>query len=237
MEHEPGSFEGWRPGIHGVRQPIDDAGLSELDSEVEPSTPSPAGTLDVGPAGVWYSTRVDPDWVAAYRLVPEGGSPVVAEIRVFPFERGHGFGRWSGQAWPQGGLPARVFRRVGVVTPLSRLTKSDRQKLLETWPAAGLKLGIDPKLVRRLRPARTVTAEFLAVAAQAYVDAYAENPRSPYPGAAQRLGYSKTYVKDLVGRARRDGYLTETSRGRAGGVLTNKALEALDAVAKSRRIK
>lgn len=225
VQDEPGQDqEGWRPSIHGLRDPVDDPAI--VDQVFEPP-PSPTGVLDVGPAGVWYSERIDPDWVAAYRLVPEGGSPVVAEVRVFPYEPGQSFGCWSGVVAPRGGVPARVLRKVGVRIPLTKLTKRDRRMVLEAWPAAGRKLGIDPHLARRVRPSRTVTPAFLAMVAQAYIEAHAENPRSPYPDAARRLGYSERYVKDLVRRARLDGYLTATTRGRSGGSLTPMALAAL----------
>ena len=73
---------------------------------------------------VWISGQLTDDWTVAYRVVPQEGWPVVAEIRIYPaqaaasgHEPGERPGRWNGEflgvqsCVPQGGLTARMLRK------------------------------------------------------------------------------------------------------------------------------
>ncbi len=71
----------------------------------------------------WTSRALDDEWTVAYRLVPQDGRPIVAEVRIFPTEPavpGWPRGEWSAQLKgveakaPPGGLTARKLRTVGL---------------------------------------------------------------------------------------------------------------------------
>jgi hypothetical protein len=69
----------------------------------------------------WVEVPFAPGWVAAYRLVSEHGRPVLGELRLFPDEPDRPRpGWWSGEVLgsaavvPEGGITARVLRRVRV---------------------------------------------------------------------------------------------------------------------------
>lgn len=190
------------------------------------------GTLDVSEdRGIWYSRRIHPDWMAAWRLVPDRGTPVVAEVRVFPYTpRRSGFGEWNTEAGcPAGGMPSGVLRSVGVTTPFEKLTKAERKRLAKEMPGPAARLGLDPERAGKLRPARTLTPAFLAAVAKTYVEARTDNPRAPMELTADRLGYSYRHAKALVEKATADGFLSKPGRGRSTRTLTEKAIRELEA--------
>ena len=70
----------------------------------------------------WIEQRFDREWIAAYRIVPNfEGSPVIAEVRLFPFEQARRHpGEWSAQLLgvraraPEGGITKRLMNRIPV---------------------------------------------------------------------------------------------------------------------------
>ena len=67
---------------------------------------------------VWIEVRLDADWVAAYLIEPVDGDPVIAEVRVLPYEDDPdrsallGPGEWCRREIPSGGLPIEKLRRL-----------------------------------------------------------------------------------------------------------------------------
>lgn len=181
------------------------------------------GDLDIRPDGqVWFEQRVDPDWIAAYRLVPQDGQPIVAEIRLYPYspKRGLPLGEWTGDA-PSGGIPAEVLRKVRVRTPLQGLSRSERRALTELWGNAAERVGFTEPVDR------PDVAKTRASFAAAYAVATQRSSR-PVQDVANALGHSATYVRDVLHDARQTGYLSSTGRrGQAGGALTARGLAAL----------
>lgn len=67
---------------------------------------------------VWIELRLDADWVAAYLIEPADGRPVIAEVRVLPYEDDSerkalfGPGEWSRRGIPSGDVPVEKLRKL-----------------------------------------------------------------------------------------------------------------------------
>lgn len=210
--------------------------------EYEPSRS--AGSLEVVDGVFWWRQRVDQNWLAYYRLIPQAGGPVVAEVRLFPYEAGALGGEWSGSRGqdpvvPPGGLPARVLRAVNAGTPVSALTRRQRADLLRAEPPGTLTFGLwgrlgftkEDLLQERPRGRAPIPDAFLVRFAAVYAEIVAaggDRAHKPVVYAAADLGYSAVYVRDLVRLARKRGLLTPTPKGRAGGTLTPYAIRLLE---------
>jgi hypothetical protein len=169
-------------------------------------------------------------------LAVQDGRVVVAEVRVHPWEK-----------IPPGGLTRRLLRRVpfgvhvdyfATVAKLRRILVPEGVSVFEgPWvelAAAHLKptLEASPRPRGGKRPGRRpLPDEDLLTAARAYVTARDRGSPRPVPDAARALKMSEARMRDLVYRARRRGFLTQTSQGRGGGALTPHARALL----KSRR--
>lgn len=74
---------------------------ARLSLELLPLAAKGYKAADVGLARVassWLEVTIADGWLAAYRLVPQDGQPVIAEVRVFPAEAGRRTaGTWSGE--------------------------------------------------------------------------------------------------------------------------------------------
>ena len=188
---------------------------------------------------VWYETPVDDEWIASYRLAPQNGRVVVAELRVFPIEvtrartSDGSAGYWSGEVLgtkasvPRGGLTARLIKnsiRLG-----AHLAKAD--EALEWWrqmlliEGTGL-TGTEKRQAAshtptRGRPGRPAIE--YARLARTYAQAVASSRRNPTEVVAARHRLTIKKARDLVHKARSRGFLTGTDRGIAAGVLTPKA--------------
>jgi hypothetical protein len=103
--------------------------LPSVFAIVSRETDLPGGGLEVGRLNViyryladqpedelWVEVRLDADWVAACLIEPEDGQPVIAEVRVLPYEDDmehkvlFGPGEWSGGSVPPGGVPLEKVR-------------------------------------------------------------------------------------------------------------------------------
>lgn len=196
---------------------------------------------------VWLKVPISDEeaWIAAYRLVPREGRPVVAEVRVFPAEKG----RRKGGCWsvedlgheapvPPGGVPSALLRDVKI-----------DQHLKEYWPKIIRQIrrqyGDDAVFgsggmasrhgftqvaeeVRRRTGRRGHDDLFYARFASGYIDQLARRSSTPTRDLAESLHYSQSYVRDVISRARKRGLLTQSPRGRPGGQLTEKALQVLE---------
>jgi hypothetical protein len=210
--------------------------------------------LPDGPGGqvvreAWLEVRLDddgaPGWIAAYRVVPVDGRPVIAEVRLFPAEPRRDPGRWSaetlgsGATVPLGGLP---FAAVRALKPSKHLHA--------TWPqvvnvmrkvAGGAPLErqgfTEPAQLPPRRPGRRGHDDlFYASWAERYERA-ASSSRRPIrvlveEFEAEGRSFTDGYVRDVVHRARKRGFLTGEEPGRGVGKLTPKARRVLAAQAR-----
>ena len=84
---------------------------------------------------VWVEIRLDADWVAVYLIEAEDGQPVIAELRVVPYEDDVeqnallGPGEWSRGSVPPGGVPLEKLRRL----PSGRILDVVRERI-QQWP-------------------------------------------------------------------------------------------------------
>ena len=84
---------------------------------------------------VWIELRLDADWVAAYLIEPVDGDPMIAEIRVLPYEDDAernallGPGEWSRRDIPPGGVPIEKLRRLRAADVL-RLAREHAEECL-----------------------------------------------------------------------------------------------------------
>jgi hypothetical protein len=209
---------------------------------------------------VWIVLPVDDDWDSYVRCEAEDGHPVIAELRVLPrldtpgvpAHRDRDADRWVqvtlGQApesaVPSGGLTARALRRVHLGRAIELAYGQ-----LEEWLERDQRYGrpLPSKFTREAvsvprRPGRKGRDDrFYAVVAAAYVDALKMGSRQPVRAAARTLSqrsggtYEPAYVRDLLHGARQRGLLTRPPKVRAGGELTEKALEALSEERGARR--
>src|SRR5687768_14691386 len=96
------------------------AGSADAPDVVRKSIRS-ATHREVGVAEAWVEQPMG-DWIVAYRILPQGGVPVIGEVRVFPRKprTTDTPGRWDGEVLglsvevPEGGLATRHLRRVTV---------------------------------------------------------------------------------------------------------------------------
>lgn len=101
-----------------------------LSQEYRPPCPAEVAAV-INVNDCWVEAAIDDQWIAAYRLIAQEGSPVIAEIRIFPaeterpLEMGSGAlpkfpGMWSAEVRgslataPAGGITARLIRKVKV---------------------------------------------------------------------------------------------------------------------------
>jgi hypothetical protein len=201
---------------------------------------------EVNEAGVretWYETwlevPIDDDrWTVAYRLVAREGVPVVAEVRVFPYDPDPDrvtMGRWSEREdlVPVGGLSTRRLRDVKIEEHLHKKWA----EFLAT-PAAQLAArdhGLEPSeapSVRGRRGRPPIDDLLLARVAQKYVLKVRDGGRHPVRDIYAEGGemtYSYDTIRGYVVMGRKRGLLTESVRpGRAGGSLTLKAIWLLE---------
>lgn len=219
---------------------------SELDatappcacSQWRPSTFQRTAVDGVGVAQVveaWIEIPVG-DWIVAYRLVNDRGTPVVGELRLFPAEGARpGPGQWSGELLgpearvPRGGITARVLRRIRVRAYLRVMTEVVR-RLRAAAPKLAQRLGwatpAEPAAEARpgsRRGRKGRPPEFYAAIARDYVAAVARGSWRPVVDVATRRRLRVTTVRDMIRRARSLGLLTLNGPGLRGGALTPRA--------------
>ena len=181
------------------------------------------------------------DWMVSYRVVPQDGQLVVAEIRIEPgaYTEDELEGRTKPPV-PPGGLVAREVR--GAIRTGEALDAA-RDKLRRLYdhaerpapPNAAFEFTLPegfaftrevvdapPRVGRSGRP-----DSFYAQYAAAYVDAIANGSKSPVKDVAVQLNEQPEYVRDVLHNARRRGLLTRPPKGRSGGQLTDKARAVL----------
>jgi hypothetical protein len=180
---------------------------------------------------LWVESPREGGWTVAYRLAPQDGQPVIAEVRVTPPKR-----------LPSGGLSTAVLRSVHLSEPM------------EVWPEVirALERQHGPEVIQRAfverpgfsaaaarqprRPGRGGRSDiYYAQAAQDYVaiiNKGGPGARTPTKVLAQRAPFarlrnSEQAARDTIHAARVRGLLTRSQSGRAGGQLTEKAISLL----------
>jgi hypothetical protein len=206
----------------------------------------PDPTQEVAPCAdeLWLEQALGGAWVAALRVVPQGATFVVAEVRIFPDSpaRGPGKrdpGRWSERPEdvPSGGLPARRLREVHLdaaraqtreIVAYLRGRLGDEYVLGEGGLLA--RFGFDQRLLyakttRRGRPGADPLA--LAELAQQYLVKCGESTK-PVQELARDRGEKVARTRELLRRAASQGLLVRRGRGQAGGQLGREAQGLLD---------
>lgn len=189
------------------------------------------------PDEAWLEVELDDGWIAAYRLVAQGGQPVIGEIRVYPNEKApRDAGRWSADHLgtkapvPFGGIPARILRQLRVREHLALLDEIvERQHERQSFRLNLIDHGLEQVAKEAGRRGRS--DHFYAEIASAYVAFTGE--RDPIRQLCKKLAkekalhFAESTVRDFVNQARDRGLLSRSPKGRPGGELTPKALELL----------
>jgi hypothetical protein len=196
----------------------------------------------------WVESPAVEGWQIAYRLVPGGRSPVVAEVRVYPEEsKGPTYGRWSGDAAsiPEGGIPTRVIRSLRLTDPIALF-----DEFVERWQKdfgeehtqeVFRRFGLEP--APETEPQRTGRAgrsdAFYVRWAAAYVDRLSVGSRHPVRDIAEEPAvwikgfdtwsgeHKQATVRAIIHEARRRELLTGAPAGRPGGELTKRSMRLL----------
>jgi hypothetical protein len=202
---------------------------------------------------MWAETEVGRDWLAAYRLVSEGGAPAVAEVRLYPKDEREwrsplGYLRdvrpgdpalpsWPPRpALPPGGITAKLLRAVplwqcraampGVIRVLHHTSKQQGDSDVSDVSDELARLGWPESAIAPppLAGRRPRGDRFLAEVAAAYVEALEAGTRQLTEAVGVKVGVGPTRARDLIHRARASGLLTGGGkRGRVGGTLTAAA--------------
>lgn len=184
---------------------------------------------------VWDTVDLGQGWVAAYRLIEQGGHPVIAEMHVYARAAMPREPQLSPRRSPKvdrelpvGGIRSSVLRRASVATILKRTRKELRESADQT--VRGVPIG--EKIFDRLeeqppKPTgrRRQDPQFYAEVAELYATAIAEGERKPIVAVTRHLEsqgkpYAESYIRSAVQEARRRSFLTPSTKGRAGGELT-----------------
>jgi hypothetical protein len=198
--------------------------------------------VNVQNKSLWLEVPIrDGEWAAAYRVLSQGGTPVIGEVRLFPNEpnRPHA-GEWSGDLLgpkataPAGGITHRLLRELRVGHHLAEMGKilADVRKQggAEVMLADHGLTSPDPQSAPGRRRGRKPFPDFFyAEVARDYVDAIERGSSNPTLDAAQRLPRARRRrVRDILHEARNRDLLTKALPGRRhGGDLTDKARAVL----------
>lgn len=213
---------------------------------------------------VWLEVPLEEaeGWLAAYRLVPVKGRPVVAEVRLFPNERRprrRSTDRWSEEPgeWSAAKLGCKAAAPVRGVSSKALRAVRPSKHMEEFWSLivprwkeeigdeAFTELGFHGAFdePQNRRPGRAGYGDFFyAQWAERYAYA-AGQTRKPIqllvqqsPRPAGRT-FEDIYIRDLIRDARKRNLLTKASPGVAGGELTAKARRILREGRKSKLIR
>ncbi len=159
-------------------------------------------------------------WTVREDFALEDSRRIVASLTIRPTAAG---------AVPAGGVTARLLRLVKV----GQFASGFRQTLAQHYGpevAARIVEGIGwaSRPRRRKRAARLRADDrFYAELARTYVELWATNEKKPTAALAAARGVSPALMRSHIHLARKNGFLTETGRGKAGGALTAKARRVL----------
>jgi hypothetical protein len=177
--------------------------------------------------GEWQETDLESGWTVREDFTLEDGRRIVETLTIRP----------TG-AVPAGGITARLLRlvKVGQVGAGLRMAHAmafgaeAAARLFEGmgWVSRPRRRGRR----QRLRADDTFYAEL----ARDYVEWWQNgDEKKPTAKLAERRGVPSKLMRSHINLARRNGFLTETSRGKAGGQLTEKARRTLAQKAPGRK--
>lgn len=154
------------------------------------------------------------NWTTSVRFVIREGRPVIAQLRVTPFQA-H---QWSEPMdIPSGGLTTTDLRRIHI--------KWD-DELHNTVAELFAETGYQAKVGRRVRPKyEQKDDDFFAEKAVEYLDALRKAPTRPLAYLEQKYRgqwITRGQLRDYVHQARERGFLTPGRQGRAGAEPTEK---------------
>ena len=204
----------------------------------------------------YVRTQIDPDWIAFARIVPQGGAPVIAEVRIVPTSMADPWGAdapppdWTESTLPlvpSGGLTSghlkcwplhrhlgnraayRGWSRSVPPSGAGYLTLVSPQGPPTIQPAAGdLSLtGHVPTARIKPRPGRPPTPPRIFAELARDYEAACSSRRAPIKTLARRLKLPEHIVRNRVAKARELGFLTPGKAGKEGGFLTPKAKAVL----------
>lgn len=191
----------------------------------------------------WLEVPVDDTVMAALRLVPQGGRPVLAEVRIYPGQPGASLrpGEWSAEYLgrnapvPSGGLSARKVHEAkpgeylqylaDIVTEMERKwgrpAVHGEQRLLTRH---GFDAAVGESQRRSGRPPSHDLLFYAILARDLNRIIATGNARSPVAELAKQKGYATTSMHKLIKVARNKGMMgPPPRRGLSGGRLTERA--------------
>ncbi len=184
---------------------------------------------------IWATLRLpeDPRWVAAYRLEPQDGRFVIAEMRVVPYDTNARPGPPQAGPTPAGGVPATLLRVIHTEAVLKRV-QADWQELLNEKDAEGFftrifrEFDIDAKVVEARTRRATPSDDELAALSRDYVVLCGNGTRAPRRALAENRSLSAGHIAKQLHEARNRGLLAGRGPGRPGGTLTDYAERLLE---------
>jgi len=188
----------------------------------------------------WVEDSLGDGWLVWFRLAWTGVEYIVGELRVFHDPAHEDWVRSFQMAgdddipnglpvFPSPGLTARRLRgiRFEAVRELAR--EALEASIDSYFDPEGLRKYLEEaRLARRQTAAREKggrwsDADYVTLAAQ-YVEKVRDGVRAPVAELAAEMNYSPARIRQALKHTRDRGWLTETTRRRPGGVLTDEAL-------------
>lgn len=200
---------------------------------------------------VWVEQSLEDEWIAAYRLVPQDGLPVVAELRIFPMEKDRsGPGEWSGTLRgieapvPAGGLTSRIAHsvRTGIVTDVLRQLKEKVREMAKTQALGPEFIALEFFRKPVAKPKRAIRLGrpdiFYARLAREYMKLLRAGTKDVNQQLAQQQNVSPEKIRDMIHQARKRGLLGPAAKqGKPGGDLTPKCRALLSSMEKKSQVK
>jgi hypothetical protein len=165
-------------------------------------------------------TDLSDGWTVREEFAVQDGRRIVTSLTIRPTVAG---------TVPAGGVTARLLR----VVKVGQFAAGLRQMLAKFYGVDAADrifdgIGWASRPRRRKRPARLRADDrFYAELARDYVTWCQVGERKPTAALAAARGVPPEVMRSHIHLARKNGFLTDTGRGKAGGALTEKAHRAL----------
>lgn len=202
----------------GLEQPRQDTG-PDLTASAPYREVSELGHLDVfGDGTALWEESIDNDWHAIYDLTDRDFTTPAVTIQY----RGGGspnrlIASPSDSSAPR--LPDRIERRASRCTPHDRRRTKNNREVVALWHSQSFAKLLALFGFPTVREAPAV-AHRQAMFAAAHAIVAETRTYDIHDIVGRALGYQRSYIRDVIGDARRARVLTATTRGRAGGTLT-----------------